>query len=167
MELDAIEASSRPEHAPNRTHVAGLLNGASADIHNANNIANIATGTDITGGDDFWNGISLDSILGAGIPNFDLSLYQTLGSTILTPPSNQTVPQIPDALSHAFGHQISASAPRETISWEQPSGNEGLLPQSLPTVYSETNIVSHSGLTDAEFLNEFCKSLVKRELMCR
>jgi hypothetical protein len=103
-------------------------------------------------GTDLWNAQSLDSILGASVPDFDMSLYQALGQTDLTP----TWPFVrPDSIEHSLDVQPTTSTCTNGVNWDLIGGQANFgymadIPTRDPPSLTNTT-------TDEAFLNEFCE----------
>ena len=105
---------------------------------------------------DLWNGQSLDSILGASVPDFDMTLYQALGQSIMTQPYLQAAASSFQPVENALDCHPIAFPPVNGVDWDEVWRAEGNN-QNLPTTSMGDRLDSNNTNTDEIFLNGFCE----------
>jgi len=111
-----------------------------------------AFGTDF---DSVWNGESLDAILGAAMPDFDLSAYQAFEDAMTAGPQGATAWDGPSAQLQP-GDVYPATISQEIL----PQWDGSIAQQPDHTSFTDSlagrGLVAFGSATDAEFLNAFC-----------
>ena len=106
--------------------------------------------------DSVWNGESLDAILGAAMPDFDLSAYQAFEDAMTAGP--QGVPAWDGSSTQLQPGDVYLA----TISQDMiPQWDSSIAQQPDHSGYTDSfpgrGLVAFGSATDGEFLNDFCE----------